>query len=98
MTAEGAILRDNVSIQVRLCDKQSGEAETAAKEGVKVRSQEISLFAPSPNAAIRHHDQADPPYSEELEPTEAEKPAGHVTGEESEEKKTAPNCRLDWTG
>lgn len=30
MTAEGAILRDNVSIQVRLCDKQSGEVETAA--------------------------------------------------------------------
>lgn len=43
------------------------EVEAAALEGVRVSSQEISLFVPSPKAAIRHHDQADPPYSEELE-------------------------------
>lgn len=59
----------------------SRDVEAAASEGVRVSSQEISLFVPSPRAAIPHHDQADPPQSEELElDAHPEKPAGHVTG------------------
>lgn len=45
----------------------SREVEADALEEVRVSSQEISLFTPGPKAAIRHRDQADPPFSEELE-------------------------------
>lgn len=73
----------------------SREVEAAALEGIRVGSQEISLFTPGPKAAIRHHDQADPPYLEKLElDAYPEKPASQEIRRD-ERAENAPNCRVD---
>lgn len=64
ITAEGRFLAISFNTSKAVISR---EVEAAALEGIRVGSQEISLFTPGPKAAIRHHDQADPPYSEKLE-------------------------------